>query len=125
MDRDINGLTQSEEQVKDRIKKTLAEKNKLSQIVNSGNNKMLSDNVYARLCKDIFKIYKQIKTAPSESAEVPPLNQLFEIEKFLEDSERYLTVARERDAKRIESIMKEIKTAAKNKKKELQEKMRK
>jgi hypothetical protein len=53
--------------------KTLAEKNKLSQIVNSGSNKMLSDQVYAKLSKEIFKIYKQVKPAPAESGEVPPL----------------------------------------------------
>ena len=95
MERDINGLAQSDQQVKDRIVKTLGEKNKLSQITNSGNNKMLSDAVYSRISKEIFKIYRQVKPAPAESGEVPPLTQLLEIERFLEDCERFLTVARE------------------------------
>jgi ABC-type amino acid transport substrate-binding protein len=53
--------------------KTLGEKNKLSSIVNSGGNKMLSDGVYAKLSKDIFKVFKQIKTAQGDSGEIPPL----------------------------------------------------
>ena len=59
--------------VKDRMAKTLGEKNKLQQVTNSSNDKMLSDAVYAKLSKEIFKIYKQVKPAPAESGEVPPL----------------------------------------------------
>jgi hypothetical protein len=117
MERDINGLTQSEQQVKDRMVKTLGEKNKLSQITNSGNNKMLSDAVYTRLSKEIFKIYRQVKPAPAESGEVPPLTQLLEIERFLEDCEKFLTVATERNKPRIDQHMKTTKDQAKAKRK--------
>ena len=65
--------------------KTLTEKKKLSEIVNSGSSKMLSDPVYRKLASKIFKIYKQVKPMHPESGEIPPLTQLLEIERFLED----------------------------------------
>jgi hypothetical protein len=76
---------------------------------------MLSDGVYAKLSNDIFKIFKQIKTAQGESGEIPPLTQLLEIERFLEDCEKFLTVATERNKPRIDKHMKDIKTSAKAK----------
>jgi hypothetical protein len=85
MERDIGGLLQSETQVKERMSKTMNEKNKLSQIVNSSSNKMLSDAVYLKLSNKIMRIYKLVKPQHPEAGEVPPLNQLFEVEKFIED----------------------------------------
>jgi hypothetical protein len=79
---------------------------------------MLSDGVYAKLSKDIFKIFKQIKTAQGESGEIPPLTQLFEIERFLEDCEKFLTEATKRNKPRIDKHMKDIKASAKAKQKE-------
>lgn len=61
MGKDLAGLTQSEEQVKERMAKTLSEKSKISQIVGGGSNKMLSDNVYKKLSGMIMKIYKLVK----------------------------------------------------------------
>ncbi len=124
MERDYNVLTQTDLQVNDRMTKTLAEKNKLQQVTNSGNNKMLSEAVYAKLSKEIFKIYKQVKPAPAESGEVPPLNQLLEIERFLEDCEKFLNEGTARNKTRIELHMKTIKTEAKAKRKMEQERMR-
>jgi hypothetical protein len=78
---------------------------------------MLSDAVYTRLSKEIFKIYRQVKPAPAESGEVPPLTQLLEIERFLEDCEKFLTVATERNKPRIDQHMKTTKDQAKAKRK--------
>ena len=61
MEKDLAGLTQSEHQVKERMAKTFAEKNKLSQLVSSNSNKMLSDSVYQKLSGLIMRIYKMVK----------------------------------------------------------------
>lgn len=62
MERDLAGLTQSEQQVQERMSRTIAEKNKLSAVLNSGSNKMLSDTVFKQLCKLVLRIYTKVKT---------------------------------------------------------------
>ena len=89
VERDIAGLTQAELQVQDKMTRTMAEKNKLSQLVSGSSNKMLTDPVYQKLSKQIIAIYKMVKPNQPEVNEVPPLTQLAEIEKFLEDCVRF------------------------------------
>ena len=46
---------------------------------------MLSDNVYSRICTDTAKIFKTVKPTVPDTAEVPVLQQLLEIETFIEE----------------------------------------
>lgn len=109
MEADIDGLTSSEQQVKDRMNKTLLEKTALQQIVNSGSNKMLADSVYHRLCADIVKVFRQVKPQHPDAGEVPPLTQLLEIERFIEDCAFFQARAKEKNPKDIEQKIKKSK----------------
>lgn len=85
MEKDINTLKVSEQHVVERMAKTQQEKHVLSSIVSSGSDKMLSDQVYVKLCGDVNRIFRQAKPSHPDGTEVPVLSQLLEIERFIED----------------------------------------
>lgn len=67
---------------------------------------MLSDNVYRKLSGKVQRIYKMVKPMHHEAGEIPPLTQLVEIERFIEDSVRFMQISSDRNKLRIDQHIK-------------------